>query len=527
MKKALAVLCSFVFCISLLTACKSSDSSEDGNSSSSEEASVVEDSSSSESSSEIGDSSFEPSDDTSAEDSSDDSGSGSDSYSDSDSDSGSDSGSDTGSDSGAEPKTESGSDSKTAPDSDSGSGSGSGSDSKPDSKSPNSKGSGSKAKKSVSNDAVDIKEYLYKDSLGICRYYLVVTNNSNDAISFKADGTAQNKKGDSIDKASMKIDVIGSHETSIGSFFFDEAKDVDKVKYDYTCEQQDTYKPVVGNLSVAKNQNDKNVTLVVTNNADIPAQFVEAFALFFDKNNKLICCSSGFVGDSDSEIKPGASATKQIDSYNSYDHVEVYITGRSTGASLAKKKDKTAASDNDFTVREFSYANNFGTYYYLAFTNNSKDTVSISSNAVAKDKNGNVLGSDDMSIAVLAPGETSIGSFDFYDVKDVDKVEYQTTYKKETGIIPVIKDLSADIKENKDNIAVTIENKGKNPAQFVQAYVVLFDKKGNVIYVGSKFVTDEDFEIKPGKKASDKIKIYDKYDHVEVFLTGKYLDMGF
>ncbi|MCR5816531.1 MAG: hypothetical protein K6F91_06595 [Ruminococcus sp.] len=526
MKKVLSLMCCLLLSLSLCTGCNSSDSSDDESSASSSEAesAVNDDSSSSNASSDSGESSSESSDsdteskndsDSDSDTSSDESKDSTDSSTDS-----SDSGSDTDADTGDTSKDDSSnSDSSGNDKKDDKPGS---SEKKPDSSKP----SGKKTGKKVSNDKVDIKEYLFKDSIGGCRYYLIVTNNSDDAISFKADGTAVNKNGENTDAATMTIDVIGSHETSIGNFFFGDAKDVEKVKYDYSCETETTYKSVINNLSVEQNNNDKNVTLVVTNKADIPAQFVQAYAIFFDKNNKIINSQSKFITDGDSEIKPGASVSAQLDCYEKYDHVEIYYSGRSSGISLSKDK-TTSSSDKDFAIKEYKYENNFGTYYYLVYTNNSKETVSISANATAKDKQGNVVGCADMIISVLAPGETSIGSLSFYDVKGVEKVEYQTSYKEQTSIYPVIKELSVEYTKNKDNIAVTIENKGKNPAEMVQAYAVLFDKNNKVLAVESKFITDSDFEIKPGKKESNKIKTYKEYDHVEIYLTGKYLNINY
>ena len=537
MKKVLSFMCCLMLSLSLCTGCNSSDSSEDESSASSSEteSAVNDDSSSSDTSLDVSDSSSESSDsDTDPKDSSDtDSDASSDESKDS-TDSSTDS-----SDAGTETDTTAGTGNGSDTDTNTGvisKDDSSKSDSTGNNKTDNNSGStekktdvskiiGKKTVKKVSNDKVDIKEYLFKDSIGGCKYFLIVTNNSDKAISFKADGTAVNKKGENADTSAMTIDVIGSHETSIGSFYFGDAKDVEKVKYDYSCKEETTYKPVISNLSVEQNKNDKNVTLVVTNKADIPAQFVQAYAIFFDKNNKIINCQSKFITDADSEIKPGATASAQIDCYEKFDHVEIYYTGRSGGFSMSKNN--ATSSDKDFTIKEYKYENNFGTYYYLVYTNNSKETVSIAANATAKDKQGNVLGSADMNISVLAPGETSIGSLSFYDVKGVDKIEYQSSYKEQTAIYPVIKDLSVEYTKNKDNIAVTVENKGKNPAEMVQAYAVLFDKNNNVLAVESKFITDSDFEIKPGKKESEKIKTFKEYDHVEIYLTGKYLNMNF
>ena len=88
------------------------------------------------------------------------------------------------------------------------------------------------------------------------------------------------------------------------------------------------YVPVLSNLSVEQNINDGNVTVVVTNNSDKPAQFVEAYALFFDSNNNIVSTTNTYVGDDDSEIKSGATLSAQLDTFESFDHVECYFRGR-------------------------------------------------------------------------------------------------------------------------------------------------------------------------------------------------------
>lgn len=70
------------------------------------------------------------------------------------------------------------------------------------------------------------------------------------------------------------------------------------------------------------------MTVTVTNNGTYPAQFVEAYALFFDSNSNVVYSNSGYVTDNDSEIKPGATLSEQIDAYKSFDSVKVYFTGR-------------------------------------------------------------------------------------------------------------------------------------------------------------------------------------------------------
>ena len=45
-------------------------------------------------------------------------------------------------------------------------------------------------------------------------------------------------------------------------------------------------------------------------------------------NNNIIETASSYVVDDDSEIKPGKTLVEQLDAYGSFDHMEVYLTGR-------------------------------------------------------------------------------------------------------------------------------------------------------------------------------------------------------
>ena len=88
------------------------------------------------------------------------------------------------------------------------------------------------------------------------------------------------------------------------------------------------YKPVISNLSVEQNINDDNVVLVVTNNGEYPAEFVEAYALFFDAEGNIVKTDTSYITDDDSELKPGATLSAQLDCRSGFDTVECYYTGR-------------------------------------------------------------------------------------------------------------------------------------------------------------------------------------------------------
>ncbi len=182
--------------------------------------------------------------------------------------------------------------------------------------------------KEVSDSDFSIKEYKYENQIGDTLYFLVITNNSDTDVSVSGNATAKDESGNSIGAGDMSIDILGAGETSIGYFYFDSVSGIDKVEYTLDYNEKPYYKPVVNNLLVEQTLNSENVTISVTNNAEYPVLFVEAYALFFDGNDNVVGYNSTYVTDSDSEIKPSKTISAQLDCYNGYDHVEVYFTGR-------------------------------------------------------------------------------------------------------------------------------------------------------------------------------------------------------
>ena len=178
----------------------------------------------------------------------------------------------------------------------------------------------------VSESDFEVKKYMIVDySSTIC--YFVVRNNSKETVAIDLNVTALDKSGNTIGADTASIDVIGPGEESICYAVFSDVKGVKKV--DYTMKIDSTsYEPIISGLEVVKHVNKKNVVVTVTNKNDRTAEFVEVFALFFDKNGKVIGREFGFLGN-DIEFKPGEKASIQLNCGKAFKRVEVYITGRS------------------------------------------------------------------------------------------------------------------------------------------------------------------------------------------------------
>ena len=361
--------------------------------------------------------------------------------------------------------------------------------------------------------------YLYENSIGDSLYFYIVKNNSQATVEVNGNATAYDSAGNVVGASSRNIDVLGPSETSLMTFYFDSVTGIDKVDCSLTYDNESFYKPVVGNIRMEQTINDQNLTVVATNDGNANAQFVEAYALFFDADNKVVSYDSTYVTDGDSEIKPGATISVQLDTYKGFDHVECYLTGRSDGKASAASSD---VSDSDFAIKEYLYENHIGdSMYILAITNNSSKTVGINGNMTVYDANGSVIGADSGSIDVVGPGEESIMNFYFDSVKGIDHVDYTLGYDTEPHYTSGLTDLEVVQNINAKNVVVTVTNNGTEASKFVEAYALFLDSAGNVVRYDSTYITDGDSEIKPGATISKQLDTYEAFDTVEVYLTGR------
>ena len=375
----------------------------------------------------------------------------------------------------------------------------------------------------VSEGDFSYKGYLYENSIGDSLYFVAVTNNGKASAEVSGNATALDSANNTIGADSMSIDIVGPGETSIGYFYFDGVSGINSVEYQLSFSKESYYKPVINNLEINESINDRNVTIQAINKGDYSAQFVEAYALFMDASDNVVYYSSTYLTDGDSEIKPGASIAEQIESYEDFDHVEVFFTGRSDGSGAGSSVASSSVSDSDIDVKAYPYQNSIGdTLYFLVITNNSDKILEFNANSTAYDSAGNTIGADSASIDVLGPGETTITYFYYEGVTGIDKVDYQISYGDSSYYDPVISNLSVQESINNSNVVVTVTNNGSYPAQFVEAYALFLDSAGNVVNYTSQYITDDDSEIKPGATISEQLSTYDSFDQVEVYFTGRH-----
>lgn len=372
----------------------------------------------------------------------------------------------------------------------------------------------------ISEEDIEIHSYSYEDMFGDTVYFMTFKNNAQAPICIKADLIVRDSAGTMIGVDDLSVDVIGPGEESIGYCYFDSVTGIDTVEYSISYGVSTYYKPVLANLAVEQTYNDKNVILKVTNNGEINAQFVEAYALFFDAEGNLIRYTSEYITDRDSEIKVGATLTEQLDCYGGYDSVKIFLTGRSDGSSTVARV--PSVSIDNLEIKEYSYESYGDVLYYLIVKNNSEYSIGIDANGNAYDADGNVISADDMEIDVIGPGQQSIGYFYFDGGEGMDHVDYQLDVNTDLYYSDVLANLSIEQTVNEKNVIVAVTNNGDTTAEFVEAYALFFDADGNVVRYTSEYVTDDDYEINPGKTELKQIDAYQEFDHVEIYLTGRH-----
>ena len=102
------------------------------------------------------------------------------------------------------------------------------------------------------------------------------------------------------------------------------------VSYEYvvTASKDKYYSECVSKLEAKVSTTDDKAIIQVTNNGNLPAEFVEQDILF-KKGDKVVYSDWGYCVDNDSEIKPGMTEMKEAMTYGvKFDSVEVYLKGR-------------------------------------------------------------------------------------------------------------------------------------------------------------------------------------------------------
>jgi hypothetical protein len=167
--------------------------------------------------------------------------------------------------------------------------------------------------------------YAYESTYGTQWAFLAVTNNTDQTVEVEGSLKVYNDAGDIVGAKTETENAVGAGQTTLLTYMLDEA--FVSSEYEIFLYPDEYNEPVTQNLSYESANASEKEIVTVTNNGIIPAEFVEAHVLFFN-GETLVSHDSSFFSDSDYELKPGRSITEEVDCYETYDSIIVFLTGR-------------------------------------------------------------------------------------------------------------------------------------------------------------------------------------------------------
>lgn len=173
-----------------------------------------------------------------------------------------------------------------------------------------------------------LSEYTLSDGINwYTRHFIVVKNNSSETLDVSTSSLAYKEDGTMVGAADASAEAIGAGCTSIMYEAFETGEEIDRYETELKSAPSDYYESVIQDLSFKQNDIKDGAVFQVTNNGNEAAEFVEGYALFF-LNGELVNYESTYFTDDDSKIEPGKTISQQMTSYEEFDTIEFYLTGR-------------------------------------------------------------------------------------------------------------------------------------------------------------------------------------------------------
>lgn len=172
-----------------------------------------------------------------------------------------------------------------------------------------------------------VEEYSYENIIGSTNYVLIVKNNSGKSVDVNINATAMDAEGKLIGAADSFESALSGGEEACLINLFSGVKGVASFSYTLSVEENRYYEGAIQDLAFEQSITDKKVIVSCTNNGKEAVEFVRAYGLFF-KEGKLVDSDTSYIIDSDSELKPGVTLSKELSSSNEFDEVKVYYSGQ-------------------------------------------------------------------------------------------------------------------------------------------------------------------------------------------------------
>ena len=187
-------------------------------------------------------------------------------------------------------------------------------------------------------------------------------------------------------------------------------------------------------------------------------------------------------------------------------------------ASLSNETEEDISSQIEVTGEYFFTNSIDDTYYCLVVKNNSSSDADISVNVLAKNESGSSSGAGSASVEAVAPGKEVCLTCYLSSTK-ASSFEYDLTASTAEYYTSADTDLAFQFTDTGKSVVIECKNTGTETANSVEA-IALFLKDDKMVYYGSTYLMDNDFELKSGKSIAEDIECYEEYDSVKVFVHG-------
>lgn len=171
---------------------------------------------------------------------------------------------------------------------------------------------------------MNVEEYYYENGVGDTLYFLVVTNNSEKTVELMVEAIAKDSDSNTVGTTDSEMVAVGAGEEACLLNYFESVEDAYAFEYTLKVTEDKNYKSVMNDLEVAKSGDEDTVVVSCTNISDNAIPLIDVSGLFFE-NGKLIGYNEVYIGDDDSELKPGATLSEQLTYDEEFDEVKVFI----------------------------------------------------------------------------------------------------------------------------------------------------------------------------------------------------------
>jgi hypothetical protein len=177
----------------------------------------------------------------------------------------------------------------------------------------------------IADSDFTITEYSFHDGVDNTMYVMVVKNNSNETVDISGDTTALDSTNKKVGVCEDECYAIAPSESACLQFYYD-TENAASFKYsiDY---KKSSYSSTTSLLNFEESQNENNVVVTCTNNANKTATNIKASIIFFN-GNVAVSCDKTYIGDDNNELKAGENNSAELDSYQKFDNYKIFYSAR-------------------------------------------------------------------------------------------------------------------------------------------------------------------------------------------------------